>query len=895
MSAQVTATLPRWMPMPGALPPLHHLVFLAAAVLCSGWLSMEMTREAVRVAAIWPPNGLTLAVLLVAMPARRPAYLLVSFLADVAGHSLVGDPPLTALVLPFCSALQVWLTALLMRAVLGEAAGNMSHRHMLRWFSAIGVVLMPAVMALAGAEILHHLRGTPYWPVVRVWLLSDALGIAIVTPLALALHQARGSSLPDRSSMLEAVWLTGVLLVVTCGVFWQTSYPLLFLVMPPLLSLVFSFGFLGAAVGVGLVSIPAIVLTITDHGPLAAGGVSTEHMVILQLFLLVLSSTSLKVAALLELVKREQELVASNDRLDRLARHLGQARDAADNANRAKSRFLASMSHELRTPLNGILGYAALLKQEGSLNPRQASRVAGMITAGHHLLEMINRVLDFSSIEAEQVALQPEPIELRALAQASIGLVGVAAENKKLGLRLSISPAAPRHIIADLPRLRQVLVNLLGNAVKFTQRGEVELRLLHAPNGNLRIEVADTGPGISPELQGRLFRDFDRLNADAAVQGAGLGLAISARLVAVMDGSIGYAPNPLGGSVFWVELPSPTPAELEAAMAGSRAAGGAEAAAAAVDRPMRVLLVDDLAMNRDVAGAFLSAAGHEVMLVESGQAALDAVAARDFDVVLMDVRMPGMDGLEATRRIRAMPPPTGRVPVVALTAQAFAEQIEACRAAGMSGHVSKPVTQERLCAAILQAVSAAGIEFSQPPAPAPALSRAEAEGTAGPEAPAVQLRHLPVAEPPILDGALYAATAKFLSPAQLGEHLGTLVRRLTAVVAELERLDLRHPQNTLQEVVEQVHAVAGGAGSFGCSRLAAAARQFERSAAKLSAELPERQKVLLEIARASLAALQEHRRGMATQPGESSGGLLVATRQKDIQGGDAHVQNPTWH
>jgi CheY-like chemotaxis protein/anti-sigma regulatory factor (Ser/Thr protein kinase) len=271
------------------------------------------------------------------------------------------------------------------------------------------------------------------------------------------------------------------------------------------------------------------------------------------------------------------------------------------------------------------------------------------------------------------------------------------ASARGLSLHLVCSHDAPRQIVADPARLRQVLLNLLGNAVKFTAAGWVELRVLACDAANrLRLEVADTGPGIKESARDRLFQDFERLDAPAAVEGSGLGLAIAARFVTLMGGTLGHSPNPGGGSIFWLELPRSEPTPIPPA----------EAATTAAPLPARrVLLVDDIAMNRDVVGAFLRSAGHEVWLAENGQDGIRLASEQSVDVILMDVRMPEMDGLEATRQIRALPAPHGQVPILALTAGVLPEQIAECEASGMNGIVVKPVEYTKLMQAIADKAS----------------------------------------------------------------------------------------------------------------------------------------------------------------------------------------------
>ena len=378
------------------------------------------------------------------------------------------------------------------------------------------------------------------------------------------------------------------------------------------------------------------------------------------------------------------------------------AKRRAERASKAKSRFLAGMSHELRTPLNCMLGCAQLLDIQGSLNDTQKAHVAAMLGAGAHLLKMISSVLDISAIELEHVELHEVDVELSKLIAACLDQIRPAADVKHLALRCNIAFDTPSWLATDPTKLRQILLNLLGNAVKFTNAGEVQISAGLAPDrATLRIEVVDSGPGIPASHQQYLFKEFERLDAEAVrpVEGAGLGLALSARLAALMGGRLGYDDWPGGGSVFWLELPyKPTSSPTMAA-----AADGGLLAATMPRRQLSILVVDDIAMNRDIAGAFLRADGHEVVCVEGGAEAVAATAKERFDVVMMDVRMPNMDGLEAARRIRALGGLYGQVPIVALTAQVFSEQIAECRKAGMDSHVSKPYTQKALVAAALQA------------------------------------------------------------------------------------------------------------------------------------------------------------------------------------------------
>ncbi|MCW6511930.1 ATP-binding protein [Lichenifustis flavocetrariae] len=404
---------------------------------------------------------------------------------------------------------------------------------------------------------------------------------------------------------------------------------------------------------------------------------------------------------------QEQALRRADDEVMRLSRELVQTREQAEASSQAKSRFLSSMSHELRTPLHGILGYAQLLHLEGDLNSVQDARIDAMLAAGKHLLQMINKVLDLSQIAGADTTLAQKDFDLHILASNCLDVVKPACMAKGLKISLSIAPEVPRRMIADPTRLQQILLNLLGNAVKFTALGSVELRLRtlisagSASSQILRIEVADTGAGIPIEDCRRLFMEFTRLEAAIVdkVEGSGLGLALSVHLANAMGGKLDHEDNAGGGSVFWLELPL--------AFEQTVSANNVEAEELALpDCPLRVLVVDDIGMNREIASAYLCSVGHKVVCADGGIKAVMAAHMDDFDVVLMDVRMPDVDGLEATRRIRAIEGRRGQVPIVALTALALIEQIKEFETAGMNGHLVKPYAPEALIAVAEQAAKA---------------------------------------------------------------------------------------------------------------------------------------------------------------------------------------------
>ena len=400
------------------------------------------------------------------------------------------------------------------------------------------------------------------------------------------------------------------------------------------------------------------------------------------------------VAALRDVTERQiraQDLKAAKDLAER-------AQLAAEQASEAKSDFLAVVSHEIRTPLNSIIGFTDLMLDSGEL-PVRIQRHAELIrSSGSALLTVVNDLLDFSKAEAGAIELESLAFGPEALAQQCAAIVRGYAGTKALDIDVETAGVLPVSLMGDEARLRQVLLNLLNNAVKFTQRGRVTLRLAtlhpHEQDTTLRFEVADTGIGIPEDKQHRLFERFSQVDTSVSRRfgGSGLGLAICKKLVDLMGGTIGVSSRDGWGSTFWftVTLPFP-PARVPVA---------AVVSALPSPRAGRILLVEDIDINQRLAYALLDARGHSVDIVQDGAEAVAAVAERAYDVVLMDVQMPGMDGMTATRLIRGTGGKGGKVPIVAMTANVFPEQIEAFRLAGMDDHVGKPLNRLQLYATV---------------------------------------------------------------------------------------------------------------------------------------------------------------------------------------------------
>jgi signal transduction histidine kinase/CheY-like chemotaxis protein/HPt (histidine-containing phosphotransfer) domain-containing protein len=387
-------------------------------------------------------------------------------------------------------------------------------------------------------------------------------------------------------------------------------------------------------------------------------------------------------------LRQFRALLLRRERLETLAQRLSAARLESESASRAKSVFLANMSHEIRTPFHGLLGMMSLL-QETPLTTQQSGYLHTAKESAHHLLAILNDILDISKLESGNLQVTPEPVDLARLVRDVEALMRVQAHGKGLALEISMDAEVPRWVRADPTRLKQILFNLLSNAVKFTPAGHVHLKVepgsgAHA--GRVVFSVIDTGIGMDEATQARVFQRF--VQADDTTSrshgGTGLGLEISRSLARLMGGDITVQSKPGAGSCFMLVLPL--------ARIGPPAPGSTPGAvdSAGAGRMLKVLVAEDHPVNRLYLEAVLDKLGHQAVFAENGEDAVRAAQKEDFDVVLMDLHMPVMDGFAAARAIRALPLPRGAMPIVALTADAFQDSQEQAQQAGMDEMLTKP-------------------------------------------------------------------------------------------------------------------------------------------------------------------------------------------------------------
>ncbi|WP_427024694.1 ATP-binding protein [Aureimonas ureilytica] len=501
--------------------------------------------------------------------------------------------------------------------------------------------------------------------------------------------------------------------------------------------------------------------------------------------------------------QKEEELLTVNTLLEERVlfrtRQLEEARRRAEHATEAKSNFLATVSHEIRSPLNSIIGFADLLLDEPSLAPDVARRIGLIHSAGSALTTVINDILDWSKIEAGKVELNEDVFAPSCLLTTTLELVEVQAASKEIRLQLALAADMPAFVRGDMARLRQIVLNLLNNAVKFTPAGSVTLAASHAAHTGLVIEVRDTGIGISSEQLGRLFDRFHQ--ADSSIErrfgGTGLGLAISRSLAELMGGTLTARSTPGMGSTFTLAL------QMQEASAPIGEHHAAHVRKAGDDVPLRleapsashsgrILLVEDLAVNREVATAMLEKAGYSVLQAENGYRAIELAARERFSLILMDIQMPGLDGLATTAELRRQMVDGPATPIIALTANVMSDRIDAFQTAGMDDYLAKPIQRSALLAKVEQWIS---------------------------PFPAVLIEDAPLSASGF-DRETFEEVIDLLGLARVQKSLGEITERLSA----LEKIT-----DNQAALGKEAHALVSLTGVLGFSDLSQACRDLEKA------------------------------------------------------------------
>lgn len=684
-------------------PPWAYVVLFAACLLVGIWSAR--TFNAV---VIWPANGVMLAAVLQLHRRQAIRVLAACFILNIIGNVVRGDPQPMLWLNAILNLGEACLAALIARRVCGAA---LDLRRPKRLANFVLMAVIPAVLlsAFAIISIVGPMRGYTipiYLFTLHRFFDMETLGLLLIAPALLLIAKSHRFRSTAPASRTETGILVTLLLAVTAFVFFQSIAPAIFVIFPFLLLVSFRTSpswVAGSIIGVAIIAAAA---TVTGHGP-----VMMTHLVhlpgleqvspllrqlsIYYLFLLGVIVTALPVSTAMSERRRLVERLEHRT----LAAHTARLR--AEEADAAKSRFLAMMSHEMRTPLNSVTGYAEVLARRSDLDAVAVEQLAHIQRSGDALLLLVEDVLEISRGDD---AVSLAPLLLSDVIAAAVGPSRIAANDKGLSLIVDIRPDAQQPMLGDRRRLRQALHHLISNGVKFTDSGTVTVRADRI-DGEVLIAVTDSGCGFDMDGADKLFGAF--VQGDDSISrahiGAGIGLTLVQRHATLMGGSVVVDSHPGDGATFTLRLPLRL-ADVAAPVAQMPTSDAAadDFDEGSDDRPARILVVDDHPANREVARLMLAAVGCEVTEAIDGDEAIKMAAAQPFDLILMDVRMPRMDGLAATRAIRAS---GNTVPILAVTADAMPEDAARCIAAGMDDHLAKPISHHALYAAMERLLS----------------------------------------------------------------------------------------------------------------------------------------------------------------------------------------------
>jgi len=712
----------------GPAKPITAALLHASFFLCV-YSALAGADRAFGCAVIWPANAIAVTAFLLASRVRWSLHLPALFGSLLVANLLNNVAPAAALGFASANVVEIFVASALLREVRFLAAGFTRLASTVQFIAVCGIVA-PLLSSLLGAATIAIVLGKSPTHAFLSWFAADTLGLLVVIPTCLALFESSQRAVPQDQFASHATsrwerYATFALFLAIAA--WVLTKPLgedsfglrrLHFVVFGLIWLAVRHGSSLTMLANFAVAIGALATARMGFGPFVFEDTSLAWALVdAQLFVVVMTTAILLVHAVVDerrdsmrdamalrilAEERNSLLMASSEAL-------AEAVHEAQTANRTKSEFLANMSHEIRTPLTAIIGYAELV--EHSLPEHAAADTVQSLRTirrnGDHLLQIINDILDLSKIEAEQLAILREPVALCDLMREVVRLLEGRAREKGIELRLIFRGLVPETLHTDALRLKQVLINLIGNAIKFTDQGSVEFTVevvegeAHAA---LEFRVTDTGIGMTRQQLNRLFQPFTQADASTSRRfgGTGLGLAISQRIAKKLGGGIEVTSELGVGSTFTLRLPL-TPEECARLIRpnlNAPAATEARQRSLRFSRACQILLAEDGLDNQRLIRRLLESAGATVRVADDGVAACEAVESGQgspFDVILMDMQMPRLDGYAATRRLRKVGCTT---PIIALTANAMAGDSEKCLLAGCDDYLAKPITRDRLLAAV---------------------------------------------------------------------------------------------------------------------------------------------------------------------------------------------------
>ncbi len=640
------------------------------------------------VGTIWTANAFVIGAILL-LPARwAPVLLAVGFVLQGAVILSFGHPLYAAVGYSLVNVIEAVAVVYLARRLNAVRLTTPGRFAALIFLVLAPVLVMAALILGLGALVIE---GEFPGAMLANRLAAKFLGMSLVLPAILLLTQGRRTRLV--SERILEIALGYVAVAVLVGLIITPAAPIALLAMFPVITI------LGLRTGPQAVTVAMAVACVVlftvgflwGRTPvLAETRTLNQQVTLFQIYLGLVFGTGIVTALMAIHQQRLRDLI-----LRRSISHQ-RARERAEAASVAKTDFLATMSHEIRTPLNSIIGFAQVLEMDKEMRADSRRQIDLIRRSGIALLTVVNDILDFSKVEAGRIELDPKPVDLTVVCRDALAIVAEAADSKGLALTMEVEGELAGGHVCDDHRLCQVLLNYLNNAVKFTDAGQITLTLALTAEGDrdrVRISVADTGVGITKEAAAALFQRFSQVDSSVSRThgGSGLGLAICKGLIEAMGGQVGVDSAPGAGSTFWLEL---TLERARAPMQPIEEEDRAEALSA------HVLLVDDHPMNRELGVLMLQILGCTVDVACDGREAIEAAKTGRYDAILMDLHMPVVDGLAATRAIRAMDGPMSQAPIIAMSADVLPEQIARMREAGMVDSVGKPVKIENLQACL---------------------------------------------------------------------------------------------------------------------------------------------------------------------------------------------------